>query len=189
MDLNRQKTDLIAVGFFLSGIIIGFISSWAGNFIEQYSKNRNALKLSGNFSTCVTYLDSLNPIASAGFETPASDIQDTMGNQYIKHNLTIGDFSWATNDNGYAIYYLGGTYKTLSGTIAMQDQSQSEKTGEVSILCDNHVIYTTGTIDRLSTPIIFSTNIENCQWLKISQTCYTGLNIHIKFILHNWKLE
>ncbi|MDE6664755.1 MAG: hypothetical protein K2K14_00980 [Ruminococcus sp.] len=110
------------------------------------------------------------------------DAIDTIGNRYSGYVITVGNPILI--EEGYATYYLGGKYKTLSGTIAVHDDTYGDDVGELSILCDENIVYGTGIIGRTSVPTEFSVNIEDCQWLKICRNKST-----VKFILSDWKLE
>lgn len=140
----------------------------------------------------VTYLDSLKVAESNHYNEDESNAIDTIGNTYTSHVLSIGIVGYYSDEDTYAMYYLGGKYKTLSGTIAVNDKSRDNGKGEVSILCDDNVVYTTGAVSRATAPVEFSVNIENCQWLKIAEYSYNGYNGYdknINFILSDWKLE
>ncbi len=107
---------------------------------------------------------------------------DTIGNTYSGYVLTAGHQNWI--EEGYATYYLGGKYETLSGVIAVHDDTYGDNTGELSILCDDSIVYSTGIIGRTSIPTEFSVSVEGCQWLKFYHN-----KSAIKFILSNCKLE
>ena len=82
----------------------------------------------------VVYLDSLKVAESNHYYEDEKNIIDTVGNQYINHILTIGECNggglYDDDDYDYAKYYLGGKYKTLSGTIAINDTSLNKGVGE-----------------------------------------------------------
>lgn len=144
------------------------------------------------------YLDSLKVAESNNFYEDEKNITDTVGNTYINHILTVGEISYSydynDSDYDYAMYYLGGKYKTLSGTIAVNDISLNKGDGgEISILCDDEIAYTTGQVSRAFAPTEVSINVENCQWLKIWTNHYKDdtnwSQKYMNFILSNFKLE
>ena len=122
-------------------------------------------------------------------------VTDTVGNTYSNHILTIGHPGVVDNGTAYAIYYLGGNYNTLSGTIAINDTSRNEEkyTTELSILCDENIVYATGQTSRAFAPTEFSVSVEGCQWLKIYQVNYregeATWHENYNFILSDWKLQ
>lgn len=133
------------------------------------------------------YLNDMKVSQSEGyFYDDKSSAEDTIGNTYVGNILVIDDGGKAGNNN-YVVYYIGGKYKTLSGTVAVNDESSSNDCqSEISVLCDDNVVYTTGNMGRVSIPTEFSVSVENCQWLKIRQTTYDA---KASFILHDFKLE
>lgn len=136
----------------------------------------------------ITYLNTLKVSESSGFYDDESEADDTIGNKYLGNVMTIGS---GYDDECYAIYYLGGNYKTLSGIIAVHDYSASEEeyNGQLFISTDDNVIYTTEEMGRVSVPVEFSVNVENCQWLKINKVGYAFNGNGTRFILSDWKLE
>ena len=88
---------------------------------------------------------------------------------------------------------MGGKYKTLSGVIAVTDESTKLHTSSLFISADDNSIYSTGEIDRAFVPSEISVNVEGCQWLKFyivgSQINWSGFSEQLQFILYNWKLE
>ncbi|MDE5772121.1 MAG: NPCBM/NEW2 domain-containing protein [Ruminococcus sp.] len=132
----------------------------------------------------VVYLDSLKVTESSVFYNDESEAVDTIGNKYIGHVMRIGHTGYIVDNECYAIYYIGGKYKTLSGRIAVSDNSHGDSSEQLYILTDDNVVYTTEEMGRISVPIEFSVNVENCQWLKIDK-----VGGDIDFILADWKLE
>lgn len=145
------------------------------------------------------YLDSLKVAESNNFYEDENNVMDTVGNTYTNHILTVGTINYVSfydsnNDNyDYGTYYLGGKYKTLSGTIAVNDKSLNNVDEEISILCDDEIVYTTGQVSRAFEPTEVSINVENCQWLTIKIFHYKDdINWNLKcmnFILSDFKLE
>lgn len=141
----------------------------------------------------VVYLNSLKVAEKSDmfYENDDSAI-DTIGNTYTGHLMIVGgQCNHGAED--YAIYYLGGKYKTLSGVVAMHDSTDNGSSAEVLISCDDNIIYSTGTMSRVSAPVEFSQiNVEDCQWLKVSKISYhesIAFSYRNQVILHNWKLE
>ena len=119
---------------------------------------------------------------SKNFSDNNVNVTDVLGNTYYNAS-TIGK-SGLMKKEDYAIYYLGGKYKTLSGIIAIDEDNSEKAVGELSILCDNTEVYTTEQVKRITVPIEFSVDVEGCQWLNI---CHDKSKM--KFILADWKLE
>ncbi len=141
------------------------------------------------------YLDSLKVADSHGFYEDENTAESTVGDTYSGHVVTIGHVGVLCSDGDeYAMYYLGGKYKKLSGTIAVNDKSWENGNSEILISCDDNIIYQTGAVGRATAPITLpeELSVEGCQWLKISAVSYTGYNGHdkrINFILSDFKLE
>lgn len=134
----------------------------------------------------VVYLNSLKVAQSGCFYEDEIYAEDTIGNTYIENIMKIGT---GYSDECYAMYYLGGKYKTLSGIIAVHDGTDNDYSGQIAISADANVIYTTDEMGRASVPIEFSVNIENCNWLKINKFGSTFNGKGAWFILADWKLE
>lgn len=134
----------------------------------------------------VVYLNSLKVAESQGFYEDENSAEDTVGNTYIENVMVIGN---GYDDECYATYYLGGKYKTLSGIISVHDRSADNYSGQVFISTDDNVIYTTEEVGRVSVPMEFSINVENCQWLKINKVGEAFNGSGTRFILSDWKLE
>ena len=130
------------------------------------------------------YLSNLKAVEEYGLIDGISSEEDSLGNQHIGNILLLGAYSFDSS-NVYAIYYLGGQFKTLSGTIAVSDDSSQEAYAQLCILADDTAIYSEAELGRKCVPFEFSVNVENCQWLKI--TLSNGRNVSA--ILDNWKLE
>ncbi|MBR0142026.1 MAG: NPCBM/NEW2 domain-containing protein [Ruminococcus sp.] len=129
----------------------------------------------------VVYLDELK--VTEGYIGDDSSREDTLGNKYTGHLNLLGGST--LNHESYGIYYLGGKYKTLSGTIAIDDITDKDRSRQLYISADNNIIYTTDELTRTTVPFDFTVNVENCQWLKISNAG----DEYVWFILHNWRLE
>ena len=153
----------------------------------------------------VTYLSDMKVSKSQYFyydEEETKNSMDTVGNTYKNNVLTIGevseynDYGYEFDDN-YATYYLGGKYKKLNGTISVNDISLNKGSGELSILLDDEVIYTTGKSDREFEPYEFPEplNVEGGKWLKIVLTNNNSWSLtgkcskRINFILSDFRLE
>ena len=129
----------------------------------------------------VVYLDELK--VTEGYIGDDSSREDTLGNKYTGHLNLLGGST--LNHESYGIYYLGGKYKTLSGTIAIDDITDKDRSRQLYISADNNIIYTTDELTRTTVPFDFTVNVENCQWRKISNAG----DEYVWFILHNWRLE
>ncbi|MDE6034551.1 MAG: NPCBM/NEW2 domain-containing protein [Ruminococcus sp.] len=134
----------------------------------------------------VVYLNSLKVTESSCFSENESNAEDTIGNTYIGNVMKIGT---GYSDDCYATYYLGGKYKTLSGIIAVDERTDNDYSGQLSISADDNVIYTTDEMGRVSVPIEFSVNVENCQWLRINKFGRTYNGHGTWFILSDFRLE
>ena len=122
------------------------------------------------------YLHNIKSVESSEFYNSDSET-DTIGNRYT------GNVQYIECD-GYVIYYVGGKYSRLKGTIAPCDDENSN-TSTISILVDDEEVYNTGDFTRVSTPIELDIDITGAQWLKIqhSRTSSWG-----RTILANFKL-
>ncbi|MBQ8921907.1 MAG: hypothetical protein IJ060_07080 [Oscillospiraceae bacterium] len=93
---------------------------------------------------------------------------DTVGNSYPVGNLfTISSSNdgWST-EIGSAEYNLSYRYDTLSGTIAVHNDS-SEATGVLKIIGDDVTLYSLN-LQRALTPTSFSIDVSSVNWLKIT---------------------
>lgn len=132
------------------------------------------------------YLSNLKAVESSGLWEDINSETDSLGNQHVGKVLELGS---GYDENCYATYYLGGQYKTLSGSIAITDGSDQDYKAQLTILTDDNVIYSTEELSRMCVPFDFSVNVENCQWLTINKNGY-AFNGHCAcIILDNWKLE
>ncbi|MCM1506578.1 MAG: hypothetical protein NC177_05515 [Ruminococcus flavefaciens] len=144
----------------------------------------------------VVYLDSLKVAESNGFYENEVSAESTVGDKYIGHIMTIGHVGVCDSETEFGMFYLGGKYKILSGNIAINDTSWEGARGELSISCDDNVIYTTEEMGRATAPFPLPENlsVEGCQWLKISLVNYggtwnAGWDKKTNVILADWKLE
>ncbi len=116
-------------------------------------------------------------------------IKDTIGNSYSGNVTVFFNDDWF-HKSDYVVYYLGGKYKTLTGTIAVNDESDGGSTYAIfDISGDDNILYTTGDITRLFAPTEFSINVEGVQWLRIDNKSYGGAYDNVGTILYNWQLE
>ena len=128
------------------------------------------------------YLHNIEPTQSEYFHNSDSET-DTIGNQYT------GNVQWI-EDNGYAIYYVGGKYSKLQGIIAANNNGfSSDQTATITILLDDEEVYSTGEFSRVSTPMQVDIDVSGVQWIKIqhSGTNLVNVNNHAAVILANFK--
>ena len=117
-----------------------------------------------------TYLYDIPVTNSSCFEVVDSGdaLKDTVGNSYPVGNLfTIfsSNANWST-DIGSAEYNLGYRYDTLSGKIAVKEDSD-EATGVLKIVGDDVTLYSLE-LKRALTPTSFSVDVSSVNWLKIT---------------------
>ena len=128
------------------------------------------------------YLHNIEPTQSEYFHNSDSET-DTIGNQYT------GNVQWI-EDNGYAIYYVGGKYSKLQGIIAANNNGfLSDQTATITILLDDEEVYSTGEFSRVSTPMQVDIDVSGVQWIKIqhSGTSLGYIDDHAAVILANFK--
>lgn len=124
------------------------------------------------------YLHNIKSVESDGFYNSDSET-DTIGNRYTGNVQCI-------KCNGYVIYYVGGKYSRLKGTIApCDDEFMNGNTSTISILVDDEEVYNTGDFTRVSTPMEVDIDITGAQWLKIQHSKTYGWG---QTILANFKL-
>ena len=133
----------------------------------------------------VTYLDTLKIVDEHNLSEVDGSAEDTLGNKYAGHLLKIG---WG-GENDHGTYYLGGKYKTLSGTIAVDNYNTLDTLMRLTILADDNEIYRTEDLPRTTVPFEFSVNVEGCEWLRIESAELTGAWSVNQLILSEWKLE
>lgn len=105
---------------------------------------------------------------------------DTIHTKYTEHAMCL-------YNNAYAIYFLGGKYTTLTGTLAIKDDSDKNGLLYISIYDDNdNVIYSSGSLDRITKPIELNLDVENIDFITIKQSYY---NSAMKSILYNFKAQ
>lgn len=130
----------------------------------------------------------LKVVENSGAWSVANNAVDTLENEYLANILQIGG-GYSSDD--YVIYYLGGKYTDLTGTIAIDDRSSNieEYNAQLFVSCDDNVAYATDILGRSTVPIEFSINVEDCQWLKISKAGKGFNGSTTTFILYNWTLK
>ena len=133
----------------------------------------------------VVYLADLEPVECENYEK-IDTIKDTIGNIYTgKINCFM---NYAFGSSAQVTYYLGGKYKTLSGTIAVGEGTDNGNAVALCIMADDTSIYATDEMERVSEPINFSIDVENAKWLKLEWTAREYLK-SADMILYDWKLE
>lgn len=102
-------------------------------------------------------------------------VEDSVGNKYSTNNLFIiraeGDSKY-----GYGTFYLDNKYTSMSGIIAVSDESSNREDtqleGWIEIYSKNGdeymQLYSSPLLSRMTSPITFNEiNISNCEWLEI----------------------
>ena len=113
--------------------------------------------------------------------------EDTVGNKYTGHIVSaISHYYY--NPKTYAKYYLGGKYKTFSGTIAVESRSNAECESTLNIYADDTLIYSTDEIGRDTAPFEINLDVSGYEWLKFD-IIRTYTNRGTNFIFYNCKLE
>ncbi len=98
--------------------------------------------------------------------TSGTKLMDTIGNQYEPGNLfnLYCKCSSYTRYYGFADYYLGYKYKTLTGTVAVDDKSDNT-TASLIIEADNVQIYEIS-LSRSTEPVKISIDVTTVNWIK-----------------------
>lgn len=98
--------------------------------------------------------------------TSGTKLMDTIGNQYEPGNLfnLYCKYSSYTRYYGFADYYLGYKYKTLTGTVAVDDKSDNT-TASLIIEADNVQIYEIP-LSRSTEPVKISIDVTTVNWIK-----------------------
>ena len=132
----------------------------------------------------------------------SDSVKDSVGNTY-NGNVACFQQSYGFGFGEiYALYYLGGKYKTLTGTIAITDASESGNT-TMCILGNDNLLYSTDEISKQYVPTEFTINVEGIEWLKITNVPteftinvegiewlkITNTNHFVVPILANWVFE
>ncbi|MDE6034553.1 MAG: NPCBM/NEW2 domain-containing protein [Ruminococcus sp.] len=184
-DFDKKK-KIFSIGGTLAGVfaIIALLANVSE--IAQFFKTDKPEKETSTAIVEVAepvYLNSIKVSEhSKNFSDNNVSVTDILGNTY--YNASVIGKSGLLKSEDYAIYYLGGKYKTLSGIIAIDEGNSEKAVGELSILCDDTEVYTTEQVKRGTAPIEFSVDVEGCQWLNI---CHDKSKM--EFILADWKLE
>lgn len=84
---------------------------------------------------------------------------DNYGNSYTEGVYFVGD--------GTAEYLLNMKYSKLKGTLYIPKGEDSPHNGQVKVIADDKVIYTSPVMNKTSQPIHFDINIKGCNHLKI----------------------
>ncbi len=127
---------------------------------------------------------------SDGYYSDETSVMDSVGNKYTGNVISLGSTGVLGNGTSYAVFYLGGNYKSLTGKLAVNNSSWNEYTASFSVYADDNEIYNTGEVSKKFVPIDLLVNIENCQWLMLKVTNFAssgGENINFilsDFIIH-----
>lgn len=120
-------------------------------------------------------LSNLKLSASRFFNLCQSPVEDTIGNRYSTGNLFI-TYAEGKSDYGYGTFYLGKKYSSLSGSIAVSDESENRSDvqleGWIEIVKISNEEYTTvwtsPMLSRMiSTVDIPEVDLTDSEWLEI----------------------
>ncbi len=112
-------------------------------------------------------------------------VEDSIGNVYSPGNLY--KLSPYRDDAAYVTYYVKGEYTRIKGTIAVADDSEQEKMGNVSILDENgKILYTSGDMSRTTVPKSIDIDISGVEWITI--TCENKDGWDFRVFLADWVL-
>lgn len=96
---------------------------------------------------------------------PGTSIEDTIGNKYGSTNLytmAAGNYE----DSGYLQLYTGKQISTISGKIAVSDDSD-DMTVRIEVYADNVLIYTSETFGRAKVPFDLVIPVAGSTWVTI----------------------
>lgn len=153
------------------------------NYTDAYSVCKNAMELlpdSDELKKRMEIIEPLKPVLlsdvkvseSAEFNQltdHATTYEDVVGNLYNPGNLFklhLYHDGWGGNADGYAKVYLNAQYITMSGTIVL-DNSSDTGACIVNIIADDQVLYS-GTFDRTTPPQKVSVDVTGKQWLEFN---------------------
>lgn len=124
-------------------------------------------------------------------------IEDTVGNNHQSGNL----FEISAHDGdemyGYATLYLGEKYASISGIIAVSNESENaELDGHIEIYSKNennyNLLYKSPIVKRASSPINLSDlnmDLSNCEWIEIRYyndgNHFFGVDRSLKLLVSN----
>jgi hypothetical protein len=118
--------------------------------------------------------------------TSGEMLTDTIGNKYELNNLfEMSSTGVGSGWTGFADYYLGYKYKTLTGMIAVSDKSQNTS-ARLIIEGDNKQIYSTS-LNRSTAPISINFDVSNINWLSIKLIGDNAYDLYI--ILSDFQLS
>ena len=164
------------------------------NYTDAYSVCKNAMELLPDSNELKTRMETIEPLKpvllsdvkiseSAEFSQltdHATTYEDVVGNLYNPGNLFrihLYHDGWGGDADGYAKIYLNAQYITLSGTITLDNGSD---TGAcvLNIIADDQILYS-GTFDRTTPPQKVSVDVTGKQWLEFNIS-YPGENYGYK---------
>lgn len=163
------------------------LETQAETSIDESIQTAVTVEESATADNTYAVLCDLKVVESSGLWDVNNHAVDTLGNEYLGNIVKIGS-GYSSNDS--ITYYLGKNYNTLTGVIAIADNSSNreEYNAQLFISCDKDVVYSTDVLGRETVPIEFSINVENCEWLKISKAGKGFNGSTTTFILYNWEL-
>ena len=114
-----------------------------------------------------TYLSDLKCSNSNRYEliTTGTMLTDTIGNKYDLNNLFLMEGRGYSSKNGFADYYLGYKYKSLTGVVSVDDRSVNTS-ATLIIEGDNIQIYTLK-LNRSTAPVKISLDVSNINWIRM----------------------
>ena len=114
-----------------------------------------------------TYLSDLKCSNSNRYEliTTGTMLTDTIGNKYDLNNLFLMEGRGNSSKNGFADYYLGYKYKSLTGVVSVDDRSVNTS-ATLIIEGDNIQIYTLK-LNRSTAPVKISLDVSNINWIRM----------------------
>lgn len=164
---------------------VSFITAKADEYVkaEDFDSAVNDLNygltiLPGNekFTNKITEIESRKPAPLTNFTITNNrlfnqitidngSVTDTLGNVYAPGNLfQIKNYSG--RGPSYGEFSINKEYKTLSGTLAIDDRTKESLNSRFEIYADDKLIYYVD-YNRKTAPIDFNVNVENVNWIKI----------------------
>ena len=110
---------------------------------------------------------------SNSFEYTSETTKDSFGNKYTAENLGILTSAREDYDTGYVDYYVAGQYKTLTGLVAVSDDSAASNVGtfwiyqRASSEDDWEVVYQKSSDWYETEPFAVEADITGAQWIRI----------------------
>lgn len=150
----------------------------AADYLRAYTICKNALEIMPDENELLTRMETIDakrpillnelPISQSSrfyrMDKKGEICYDTIGNEYTYGNLYYAN---AYGDrSSYADIYLGSQYSSLSGVIAVDDDSDNTS-GKVLIYGDGTLLYS-GSYSRTTVPQKINLDVSGVSWLKIA---------------------